>query len=155
MKGVKRVIYLALVLAYVALGFQPVAKASELEILGTLTIPAAGVSSSVAPVELNGTKLIAPEQIIGSYSRYENKTFLFAHSSTAFANLHNASVGDDLYYRGKAYTIISIEDKEKSAISMTNILEDAPVDTLVLMTCSGEPIGDSGDYTKRLIVTAQ
>ena len=155
MKGVKRDVYLALALAYIALGFQPVAKASELEILGTLTIPAAGVSSSVTPVELSGTKLLAPEQIIGSYSQYENKTFLFAHSSTAFSNLHHASIGDDLYYRGKAYTIISVEDKEKAAISMTDILEDAPVDTLVLMTCSGEPIGDSGDYTRRLIVTAQ
>ena len=146
--------YVATVLSYFAAGAHLSASATSYDIIGTLTIPSAGVSSQVATVEIEDSTLEAPGEIIGSYSRYAGKTFLFAHSTTAFKNLHLANVGDTLYYAGRAYTIVNIETKAKADISMTDILSATDTDTLILMTCSGEDLG-GGDFTHRLIVTAQ
>ena len=48
----------------------------------------------------------------------------------------------------------SMITQEKSMISMREILAAEDEDTLILMTCAGEPL-DNNDATHRLIVTAR
>mgnify|MGYP003312839861 CR=1 FL=1 len=48
---------------------------------------------------------------------------------------------------------IDCDFEEKSMINMAEILQEEDKDTLVLMTCAGEDLGN-GDSTHRLLVTA-
>ena len=90
---------------------------------------------------------------MGSYSNHVNKTFLIGHSSTVFRDLDQANVGDSISYNNVDYRIVDMEVFKKSDISMTEILKAEERDTIVLMTCAGEPVGER-DATHRLIVTA-
>ena len=120
-----------------------------------LSIPAIGLDTPVTTVEYTGTELSVPHKIAGAYTAHDNKTLLFGHSSTVFNELKNLRINDEISYNGKKYEIVSIENKEKSSISMKEILKEETTDTIVLMTCSGEPIPNTdADYTHRLIITA-
>ena len=77
------------------------------------------------------------------------------NSSTAFSNLKDLRLGDKVTYNGKEYTITDIAEKQKQDISMKEILKAEETDTLVLMSCAGEPVNGTNDYTHRLIVTAK
>lgn len=120
---------------------------------GSLTIPAIGLEAPVAKVSLDGKTLTAPEQIAGSFSQHQGKTLLIGHSSTIFSTLHQVQLGDKLTYNDHVYTVSSIETKLKSDIDMADVLKSESKDTVILMTCSGEPLGGQ-DYSHRLIITA-
>ena len=121
----------------------------------TLVIPSISLVAPVTPVALNDTSLEVPEQIAGSYSAHPHKTLLLGHSSTIFKNLKNLTLSAQFTYNNRVYTVTSIENLEKSAISMSDILAPAETDTIVLMTCSGDHIsGTTNDYTHRLVITA-
>ena len=165
-----RKIYLAIfatyflsAIAFVVIGLQPVrentgvAYATEASSAsGLLTIDSIDLDAPVKPVALNGRELEVPDQIVGSYSAHSNKTLLIGHSSTIFTRLKDVKLGDKITYSGKSYTITNIEEKQKQDIIMSDVLKEEPVDTLVLMTCSGDAIpGTSGDHTHRLLITAE
>ena len=166
-----RKIYLALLIfatyfvagfAFIAIGLQPIKDsaavyATESELATSLlSIDAINLIAPVKDVTLNGKTLEVPEQIAGAYSVHDNKTLIMGHSSTIFANLKDLSVGDEISYSDKKYTITDITEKQKQEIIMKDILKPEEQDTLVLMTCSGEKIeGSASDHTHRLIITAK
>ena len=153
--------YFVATLAFVYFGLQPAtsseevyAKESETAIT-TLSLPTDNQENiPVKKIAKNGKNLEVPEQIVGTYSIHENKTLLIGHSSTAFKNLKDLQQNDKITYNGKEYTITNIQEKLKQDISMKEILKPEEKDTVVLMTCSGEKIANSEDYTHRLIITA-
>lgn len=120
---------------------------------GGLLIPAIDLTSGVTKLELKNNRLDTPDSIVGSYSRNTNKTLLIGHSSTVFKNLDKVNVNDTITYNNTEYIITNVETFKKSDISMKNILKSEAKDTLILMTCAGEPVGEK-DATHRLIVTA-
>ena len=147
--------------AFIAIGLQPVKDpaavyATESELATSLlSIDAINLHAPVKSVTLNGKTLEVPEQIAGSYSVHEHKTLIMGHSSTIFSNLKDLSIGDEISYSDKTYTISSIEEKQKQDIDMSEVLSAAETDTLILMTCSGDKIaGSASDHTHRLIITA-
>lgn len=148
--------------AFLAVGLQPVKSAeavyaTEAETAEEhLEIPAISLSTPVKISKLTGLDLSVPEQIAGSFSMHENKTFIFGHSSTVFANLKDLTKGDKITYQNNEYIISTIEEKAKNDIDMQDILKSEDSPTIVLMTCSGEKIeGTSGDHTHRIIITAK
>ena len=146
------VFYLIAVPIFVYLGFQP-AEAVDQNIVGNLEINTINLNTPVAASELNNHELAVPDRIAGEYSINQHKTFLFGHSSTIFKNLKNINLGDEITYNNQKYTINHITTQKKSDINMANILAETEQETIVLMTCSGKPLGHD-DYTHRLIVTA-
>lgn len=177
-------VYFLATLTFVYFGLQPASKPEEVyatesaEATATLTISARNNTDDnannntsndaktsitaaktleqipVKPIEKVGTELEVPEQIAGSYSVHQNKTLIVGHSSTIFKNLKYLQLGDTITYSEKEYTITKIEEKLKQDISMAEVLKSETEDTLVLMTCAGDPVGN-GDYTHRLIVIAR
>ena len=165
--GKKKIVYLSIFLmyflggaAFVYFGLQPATSAQEVyakeqeTATAHLSIPSIGIDLPVTKVELKGKDLTVPEQIAGSYSAHQNKTLLIGHSSTAFKSLPDIKLNDKLTYLDKEYYIADIETKDKSSISMKQILKPEEEDTIVLMTCAGQEIS-ARDYTERLIVTAK
>lgn len=154
-------LYCLFLTGYVVVGFWPsessaseeIAMASE-DLSGQLIINSIGLSSPVKAVRLQDRTLEVPDKIVGSFSKNENKIFLFGHSSTVFENLKNVNFGDVVDYNDHSYRITNIEVRKKSEISMTNVLRAEEKDTLVLMTCAGESLGND-DYSHRLIITAE
>lgn len=156
--------YFVAAVAFVYFGLQPATSpeqvyAAESEsAIATLSIPTEGQDSHqdlpVKKIAKSGKELEVPEQIVGVYSVHKNKTLLIGHSSTAFSNLKNLQQNDKITYNDKEYTIKNIEEKPKKDISMKEILKAEEEDTIVLMTCSGEQVANSEDYTHRLIITA-
>lgn len=151
--------YALAVPAYLYLGFQPsgntvLAYAEEAKTAtGGLAIPSIGLAAPVSDVELNGRVLSAPNYIVGRYQSYDNKVLVMGHSSTVFQKLSEVSVGDEIFYDGQSFKVVSREIKAKSEILMREILKDEKEPTIVLMTCSGEHISGQ-DYSHRLIVNA-
>ena len=119
----------------------------------TLSIESIGLLAPVRPLALINHKLETPERIAGAYAAAENKTFLIGHNTTIFENLKNVKLGDQITYVNKTYTVKNIEELEKSAIDMSELLKSEDAPTLVLMTCAGERLS-ANDFTKRLIITA-
>lgn len=155
-------VYFLGAIAFIYFGLQPAntpeeVYAAEAATADTeLNIPALSLNLPVSKVTRIGSDLQIPEQIVGSYSLYENKTLLMGHSSTAFKDLKNLELNQELSYADKTYVVTNIEIKEKTAISMKELLQPEEKDTIVLMTCAGEPIKDSvQDYTHRLLITAE
>lgn len=146
-------LYAVFFAVYIFIGLQP-AEAKSYDISGNLKIPEIALDIGVTTLELNERKLETPDTIVGSYSRNPNKTLLIAHSTTAFKNLKNLAIGAEITYNDKTYRVIDEKTYEKSEINMTKLLKTAEKDTLILMTCAGEPIGKL-DATHRLIVTAE
>ncbi len=121
----------------------------------TLSIPSISLTAPVTTIPFTGPKLDVPEQIAGSYSVHDNKTLIIGHSSTIFQGLKETKIGEKITLNNKMYQIMKIEEKAKSDISMQDVLQEENIDTIILMTCSGESIpGTDGDHTHRLIVTA-
>ncbi len=153
-------VYALLVPVYFAVGFQPgfsgkvSAYAREVQSAsGLLEIPSISLSAPVSRVELAGRKLSVPNYIVGKYQSYENKVLLMGHSSTVFADLSKIQAGNEISYDGQVFEVVSKEVREKSEISMKEILRDEEKLTLTLMTCFGEHISGQ-DYSHRLIVNA-
>lgn len=145
-------IYFAMIIHFLTLGFSP-ASATEYDISGQLLIPSIGLNSNVTSLELSDDGLDTPDSIVGSFSLHKNKTLLIGHSSTVFKSLASVQNNDTLIFSSKPYRVIASIVKEKNSISMSQLLKSSPRDTLVLMTCAGEDLGN-GDATHRLIVFA-
>ena len=132
--------------------FEPV-EALDYPITGQISIPSIELASGVSDVPLTDGELKTPAKHVGSYSKNNNKTLLFGHSTTVFSNLIDATLGDEIIYNDYIYNIYQIEVSEKSAISMKKLLAPSDKDTIVLMTCYGE-LYDNGDSSHRLIIFA-
>lgn len=145
-------VYVLAFAVYLIVGLQP-AGATEYEVSGNLTIPAIDLSSDVTELELIDHKLDTPDTIVGSYKKYDTKTFLVGHSTTVFVNLNKVKAGDIIIYNDIEYKITKTEKMLKSDVDMNKILAPTREDTLVIMTCAGEPMGEK-DATHRLVVTA-
>ena len=145
-------VYFLAFAVWLIVGLQPVG-AANYNIVGALSIPEINLSSNVAAVEVENGHLETPNNIVGSYSRADNKTFLFGHSSTVFANLNDLKIGDEINYNGDTFYVSKIDVLPKSEIRMSQLLKTADKNTLVMMTCAGTDLGD-GDSTHRLIITA-
>ena len=156
-------LYFAFAAGFVYFGLQPSLKAqAEVYALEaatateTLLIPSINLEAPVAGMSLNGADLTVPERIAGFYSAHENKTLVVGHSSTIFENLKNLEKGQTFTYADKTYIVTDITEQLKSDISMSEILKAEGIDTVVLMTCSGDLIPNTnGDHTHRLIITAE
>ena len=147
-------IYLVLMAIYLAIGFAPSkAEAFNYEISSELEIPTIGLTADVTSLRMKDGELKTPDSIVGSFSREKNKVFLVGHSSTVFQNLKDLKVGDEVLYDITKYTIRRIEILPKSEVNMDKLLQEAEIETLVIMTCAGDDLG-GGDATHRLIITA-
>ena len=145
--------YVILFAAYIIIGLQPAEAVVSYDISGNLSIPEIDLNADVTQVSLEGGNLETPDTIVGSYSKAVNKTLLFGHSTTVFQDLKDVQVSDKIIYNDVSYHVVSNKIWAKSDITMSRLLRGSDVDTLVLMTCAGELLGD-GDATHRLIVVA-
>lgn len=139
-------------MVYLIIGLQP-ADAANYEISAELSIPSIGLESDVTTLTLKDKVLETPDYIVGSFSRAKNKTLLIGHSSTVFQDLGEVKIGDAIEYDETGYRVVETKVFEKAEISMEEILAAEDTDTLVIMTCAGEDLGD-GDATHRLIIVA-
>lgn len=151
-RKIATILYIVAFLGWLIVGLQP-ADATAYEVSGEVAIPSINLISSVTKLELKENKLDTPDTIVGSYSSYKNKTFLIGHSSTVFKNLNQVKIADSIFYDNKEYRIIKTQLQKKSDVDMKKILKAESKDTLVVMTCAGEPMGNH-DATHRLIITA-
>lgn len=151
-RAIFTIIYIVGFFAYLV-GYFVQANGIAYTIDGGLAIPSIDLVSGVTKLELKDHKLDTPDSIVGSFSNHQNKTLLVGHSTTIFSDLHQSKVGDRVIYNNTEYKIAKMEIFKKSDIDMTELLKSENVDTLVLMTCAGEPMGNT-DATHRLIVTA-
>ena len=133
--------------------FEPV-DAIAYTISGRVSIPTIGFESEVTKLKMENGRLNTPTNVVGSFNRYENKTLLMGHSTTAFSGLEKARIGQEIKYAGHIYNIYSIEIAERDAIDMDMLLSDEGQKTLVLMTCTGRLYGN-GDASHRLIIYAR
>ncbi len=145
-------LYMVLFVLYIVIGLQP-AGAVDYDVSGYLSIPAIDLHSDVTSLDLDGNRLNTPDYIVGSYSQSSNKTLLIGHSTTVFENLHSIMLGDEIVYDNKTYTVVERYVEAKESIVMGDLMRAESRDTIVLMTCAGELLGD-GDATHRLIVVA-
>ena len=146
------VVYVLAFAVYIIVGLQP-AEATHYNISGNLTIPSIGLSSDITTLELSDHRLNTPDTIVGSYNKYANRTLLIGHSSTVFNNLHNVAVDDYIVYNNADYLVTDIKTLPKDKINMDLLLMPLKDESVVIMTCAGESIGEK-DATHRLIVTA-
>lgn len=143
--------FLALII-YLWVGFLP-AGAYNYEITAELNIPSIELVSDVTSLSLENHELKTPDYIVGSFSRAKNKTLLIGHASTVFKKLDEVQIGDEIVYDDTIYYIYSKEILEKSEVKMGKLLAKADKETLVVMTCAGEQVGET-DATHRLILYA-
>ncbi len=146
-------LYLLFFGIYIFWGLQP-AEARDYLVSSELVIPSIALVSDVTAVELKNQTLETPDTIVGSYSRNENKVFLFGHSSTVFRNLKDVEIGSVIVYDETTYEVKDIKTYQKADVDMNKVLEDTGKKNLVLMTCAGDELED-GDATERLIITAE
>ncbi len=137
---------------YIFIGVSPALSIDYSE-YATLTIPEINLTTPVASLKLEDHQLIAPVTIAGSYSQNINKTLLIGHSSTVFQDLDQLNPGSYLSYDGQTYQIRSAVTVAKADISMADILASSNVQTIIIMTCAGDPLPNQ-DATHRLIITA-
>lgn len=133
------------------IGLQPIPV--DAASLPQLQMPSIELETPVATIELVDRQLEAPATIAGVYSQAENKLFIIGHSSTVFKNLHKLQINDTFTYDSKTYLVKQIETLAKPDISMNQILQAEAQETIVIMTCAGDPLPNQ-DATHRLIVTA-
>lgn len=145
--------FLAIMLpVYLFIGLQPALPADAAS-YPQLEISSINLKTPVAKVELVNRKLEAPATIAGIYQGAANKLFIIGHSSTVFQKLHQVRVNDTIIYNEKSYRITELQTLAKADIDMGEILQAEPTETLIIMTCAGEPLPNQ-DATHRLIVTA-
>ncbi len=130
------------------------AEAVQTNILSRLEIPSINLSTDAIKLEKNGGNLRTPDNLVGSYSEFQNKVFLVGHVSGVFSNLDDLIIGDEIIYSDIKYAVTSIEVTEKTEINMDLLLLPEENPTIVLMTCADEMLSD-GDATHRLIITAE
>lgn len=145
--------YLIAVPIFVYIGLQP-ASATDAEAVSQLEIESIGLSTPVVVSELKNHELSVPDRVAGEYAKNDSKTLLIGHSSTVFKNLKAVNLGDEISYQGENYQVTGISKQAKENINMGEILAETSRDTIILMTCSGAPLGHD-DYTHRLIITAE
>lgn len=145
-------LYVILFAVYLIVGLQP-AQASDYEVSGELMIPGIGLESEVVKVDMRERKLETPDTVVGSYTSAENKTLLVGHSTTVFTDLDKVKLGNEMLYNGVTYKVKKIETSVRERVHMNELLKREDEDTLVIMTCAGELLGN-GEATHRLIVTA-
>lgn len=138
---------------YLFIGLQP-APLVDAASYPSLEIPAIDLKTPVTNVELIDHQLTVPANIAGIYQPFENKLFIIGHSSTVFQNLDQLKINQTFSYDGQQFIVTDRTILAKSAISMNDILKDAPEKTVVIMTCAGEPLPNQ-DATHRLIITAK
>ena len=138
---------------YLFIGLQPAVPADAAS-YPVLEIPAINLKTPVASVELIDRQLEVPAVIAGVYQPFANKLFIIGHSSTVFHNLDQLQASAQFTYDGKLYAVTDRAIVEKTAISMNDLLSDAPEKTIIIMTCAGEPLPNQ-DATHRLIITAK
>ena len=138
---------------YLYLGFQPRIPADAAS-YPRLSIAEIGLDTPVERLSLDGQQLNVPDMIAGSYSSEPNKTLIVGHSSTVFEKLNLLEVGQEITFDGQNYRIVYLETLAKENISMKKVLAEASKNTIILMTCAGEPLPNQ-DATHRLIITAQ
>jgi sortase (surface protein transpeptidase) len=119
-----------------------------------LFIPSIGMIARVKNIEREGSKLVPPDLEAGAYHPAIHKTVLLGHSTSIFNTLKNVEMDDRITFDNKDYTITRIEIVEKTAVNMEEVVSETEKNTIVLMTCYGEPLGEQ-DYTHRFIVTAE
>lgn len=153
-------IYAVFIPIYLYFGLQPdsnisvSAYAKEIsEASSVVEIPGISLSAPVSEATLDGRTLSVPNYIIGKYQTYKNKILLMGHSSTVFSGLSDIKIGDEVFYEGRSYRVVSKEIRPKSEIAMREILKNEEVPTITLMTCAGEYLSGQ-DYSHRLIVNA-
>ncbi len=146
------IMYCVCFVTYLCVVFWP-AEAKSYAVSARLVIPSIGLVSDVTNVDLVDGELETPDTIVGSYSRSAHKDFLFGHSSTVFKELNQVNIGDEIIYEDAKYVVSVSEVLTKAEVRMSKLLRKAERDTLVLMTCAGEDLGD-GDASHRLILTA-
>lgn len=137
---------------YLYIGFHP-ASSLDYDSYPVLEIPSINLSTPVAEIYLKDRELVAPTTIAGVYHASPHKLFIIGHSSTVFRDLHQLEIDDSFTYDHKSYRVTSIITLEKSAINMAELLSDTADETIVIMTCAGEPLPNQ-DATHRLIITA-
>ncbi|MDO4742368.1 MAG: sortase [Candidatus Saccharibacteria bacterium] len=152
LRNVVTLAYFAMVLICFMVFLRP-ASAKNYEISGKVEIPSIKLNSDVTTTSMREHRLETPDDIVGSFSRTENNTFLFGHSSGVFKDLDKVKVGDKIIYNDIEYIVSNLGVFEKSKIVMDELLSEREVKTLVVMTCAGEDLG-KGDATHRLIITA-
>lgn len=145
-------LYMLAFAVYIFFGLQPTEATSYVK-SAELLIPEIGLNTDVTALELGNDGLTTPAKIVGSYSQAENKTLLIGHSTSAFQNLNQINIGDEIYYNNKPYEVMAIDMKQKADINMNELLSQSAKDTIVLMTCAGQLL-EHGDATHRLIVYA-
>ena len=145
-------LYFVCFAVYLIFSFR-IASAVDYEISTVLLIPDIGLKSGVTELELYDGKLNTPDAIVGSFSKTKNKTLLIGHSSTVFGDLEEVDNGSEIVYNNNIYYVVGFEVLAKADIDMNKLLSEAERDTLVIMTCAGESLGDK-DATHRLILTA-
>lgn len=145
-------LYFVFVAVFVATGFMP--KLAGAESSKTLKIDSISLTSEAIEIKRNKNTIEAPDAEVGSYSQYKNKTLLIGHKATIFKNLEQVKLGDKIEYDKKLYVVKTIEISPKTVVNMDEIVEEAEVSTIILMTCHGEPLTNN-DYTERLIITAE
>lgn len=136
---------------YIWFGLQPAEAAHTRR--PSLSIPALGIESDVVETEIINGKLEVPSTLAASYSRNENKTLIYGHSTSVFEKLDNINIGDAIVYNDRTYHVTDITVVKKEDINMYEILSYEDEETIVLMTCDGE-LYDGGGASHRLIVTA-
>jgi len=137
---------------YIIVGLQP-AEAANYAVSAELAIPDIGLNTDVTTLEFDGHQLNTPREIVGSYSRAENKTLLIGHSTTVFQDLDQIQLGNTINYDDKVYRVVAIDMVAKSEVKMSEILAPSEKDTIIIMTCAGQLLDDA-DATHRLMITA-
>lgn len=143
------IFYAVFIPIYLYIGLQP---ASASNFSGNLKIPSVNISAGIEDVEMIENKLETPDFSIGSFAPNKNKIFLFAHSSSAFKNLENIKLEDEILYNSETFLVTGISTLLVEKIDMRTVLKSAPEKTLILMTCAGEE--KDGNFPARLLVTA-
>ena len=152
-KVIAAVAYVVCFLAYIIIGLRPVEAAQSYSISGNLEIPSIDLRSDVTTVELEDGALPTPNNIVGSYSKADNKTFLFGHSSTVFQRLYEVKLEETIIYNNTNYKVSKIEIVPKTDVKMNKLLKSESKDTIIIMTCAGQYLGNK-DATHRLIIEA-
>lgn len=146
------IIYFALIAGFTAYVFMP--KAVDASSEERLFIPSIGLIARVKDIERTGNQLIAPDEIAGAYKPTLHKTVIIGHSSTIFKDLKNISGNDIFTFDSRSYRVKEREIIEKGVINMSEIVAETEKNTVIMMTCYGEPLGGQ-DYSHRLIITAE
>lgn len=145
-------LYFLAIAGFVAYIFIP--KAADASSEERLYIPEIGLVARVKDIERQGNQLIAPDTIAGAYKPTNHKTVIIGHSSTIFKDLEKLAGNENFTFDDHSYRIIRREIVEKRFVNMEDIVSETENNTVILMTCYGEPLGGQ-DYSHRLIITAE